>query len=288
MNRILITGGSGFIGSYLIQHLRELGYKTLNIDIADTERSIDIRHLNQISSVFESFKPEVVFHLAALASVPLCEDNKFLAFNTNVLGTFNVIKCVLRHKSRLIFTSSAAVYGNPIKLPSSENSCILPINCYGRTKLCGEQIAQTFLPNTSTIFRIFNCYGPYFKRSYVVSDVIKKLRSNKKKIKMLGTGDESRDFIYIDDVISAFCLALESKISGVYNLGTGISKKISDVVKIIARVMRKNNVEFVFEGKMRKGDFLSSQADVNKIKNKLSGWEPKISFVKGVEKCLVN
>jgi len=281
--RVVVTGGTGFIGHHLINVLKKQGYTVLNIDIRDTTNPIDIRNLSLLSKTIESFKPEIIFHLAAVASVPEAEKNPHEAYTTNVIGTLNVVKIARKLNSKLIFASSSAVYGNPTKIPTSEEHPLAPVNHYGITKLTGEHIIMHELSNF-VILRLFNVYGPECLRSYVITDTLARaiVYRHKNVIKMLGTGMEERDFVYIDDVIEAFMKAIEYDDEvKIFNIGSGKSTKISDLVKLIGRIMKKR-FKIVFTGH-RKGDFLINCADIRKAQLYLK-WSPKVTLNEGLKK----
>ena len=284
--RVLVTGGSGFIGSHLIRRLANEGYEVFNIDIR-SPNPIDIRDVKRVKRVFEEFRPEAVVHLAAVASVPLCEQNPREAYETNVLGSLNIFKLCSEYGAKCIFSSSAAVYGEPNVIPTPEDAPKDPINHYGLTKLVGEYICRFIMKTNYVIFRIFNCYGPNCNRSYVIPDTIRKLTKNKNPIRMLGTGEESRDFVYIDDVINAILLAINKKdVIGTFNIGTGKNIKIRELAAKIAQIMGKK-VRFVFDTKKRKGDFSISCADISKV-TKMIGWYPKVSLDEGLKRTILS
>jgi len=283
--RVIVTGGSGFIGSHLRKRLVKNGFEVFNIDV-NRSNPIDIRNSKRLKQTFEEFKPEVVVHLAAIASVPLCEQYPRKAHETNVIGSLNVFKLCSEYGVRCIFSSSAAVYGEPEIIPTPEDVHEKPINHYGFTKLFGENLCRFILKDNYVILRIFNCYGPNCKRSYVIPDTIRKLALKGSLIKMLGTGDESRDFVYVDDVVNAILMAMEKDIVGTFNVGTGVHIKIRELTEKIARIMNRN-VTFIFDTKRRKGDFSISCADISKITREF-GWYPKTSLDEGLKKTVLS
>ena len=281
MKAVLVTGGTGFIGHHLVRYLLKRGYNVFSIDIASNNprERVDIRDFGDLSKVFEDVKPDVVVHLAAIASVPLCENNVHECFEVNVKGTFNVALLSSRFGSKLVFASSSAVYGNPRILPTPISHPIEPVNFYGFTKALGEQIVRYFVPS-HVIFRIFNVYGPECYRSYVIPDIIRKILEERNPVSLLGTGEESRDFIYIDDVLEAFRIAIETNVVGTFNLGSGKTYKIGDIALMIRDLMKKPYVTFVFEGRKRQGDFLINWAD---IRDAIPDWRHQVDIETGLK-----
>jgi UDP-glucose 4-epimerase len=277
-----VTGGSGFIGHHLIRYLLRRGHNLFNVDIAsnDPKERIDIKDFENLSIVFDDVRPDVVVHLAAIASVPLCERNPHECFENNVKGTLNVAMLSNKVGAKLIFASSSAVYGNPSKFPTPVSHPLQPINFYGLTKVLGERIVQYYTPSSHVIFRIFNVYGPECHRSYVIPDIIRKILARHNPVHLLGTGQECRDFIYIDEVLEAFRIAIETNVVGTFNLGSGKIYSIKDIALLIRDIMKKPQVTFVFEGKPRAGDIMLNWADIN---DAIPGWEPRIDIERGLK-----
>jgi UDP-glucose 4-epimerase len=284
---ILITGGSGFIGSHLIKYLRDKGYNVLNVDIASqlSSEKIDIREYNALKKIFEYTKPNVVVHLAAIASVPQCEYETDLCFSTNVIGTLNIAKLSKNFNAKLVFASSAAVYGKPEILPIPVAHPLRPNNFYGLTKLLGEFLVRYYLPDNHVIFRIFNVYGENCKRSYVIPDTIKKIMKKMNPVPMKGTGEEERDFVYVKDACEAFYTAINTNVVGTFNLGTGRKVKIKELARMIAELMGFEDIKFMFEGKKRIGDMDVLHADISNG-NSLPGWSPKTGLEEGLKKTI--
>lgn len=281
--RVLVTGSSGFIGLNTCDLLRTKGYEIREVDKADESEPIDIRNLNRLNAVFSEFEPDVVIHLAALASVPIAEKNPFRAYSTNVIGTLNVVECANRLKAKVIFASSAAVYGEPSILPTPETSPLTPINVYGATKVAAENIVSLRVRKW-LIFRLFNVYGPKCHRSYVIPDIIGRMIKGDNPLRALGTGEEKRDFVYVSDVVRAFMLGIEKDVNGTFNIGYGKSIYIKDLIKKMFDIAELKT-RHQFAGSKRIGDFYCNWADVSRIKKQL-GWKPETNLEEGLRKTI--
>ncbi|MFX0141378.1 MAG: NAD-dependent epimerase/dehydratase family protein, partial [Candidatus Hodarchaeota archaeon] len=247
----------------------------------------DIKDLNLVKSLVKD--KDYIFHLAANASVPNSLIYLDYDFETNVVGTYNLLKSAhsFGDKTKIIYSSSAAVYGEPTSLPIKESHSLNPISPYGASKLCGETYCLTFnrVFNLKTIsLRLFNVYGPKQPR-YVIYDLLNKLSTNKDTLEVLGTGEQKRDFIYISDVVNAFLFAAqkEEAVGKVFNIGTGnvisIKNLASQIIKLLGY---ENTTKIKYTGTSWKGDVNTFQADISLLKEILN-YEPKVKFHQGLE-----
>jgi UDP-glucose 4-epimerase len=293
--KIIVTGGAGFIGSNLVDKLINEGYKVFVIDNLSTGKKenlnkkaifykADICHLDKILPLFKGI--DYVFHLAANPRVIFSVENPIESHKVNVDGTLNVLYASYKNKvKRLIFASSAAVYGDIKKLPLKENITPNPVSPYGLHKLIGEYYCKLFsnLYNLETIcLRYFNVYGPRMDPNGPYALVIGKflkLRKENKPLTIYGDGKQTRDFVYVDDVIKANILAMKSKKVGkgeVINICSGKNYSINYIAKLIGG-------KKVYLPK-RKGEIKYTLGD-NSLAKKLLGWKPEISLEEGIKKC---
>jgi UDP-glucose 4-epimerase len=204
--RALVTGGCGFIGKRLVSALEETG---------DDVQIIDIIAGSSILGRLR-FDADVIYHLAAVSNVERAEAFPHHAFGVNVLGTLNVLEQA--KGAPVVFASSAAVYGDQ-KGPLRESSPLSPVNVYGATKAAAELFCMSF-PKVA-ILRLFNVYGPGGR------GVVDRAKAGSRTI--YGSGEQTRDFVHVDDVVSAMIAARGHK--GFFNVGTGVSTRIKDIVR---------------------------------------------------------
>lgn len=272
---VLVTGGAGFIGSHLVNRLIENGIGVVVLDNLSTGKKENLNpkakfikgDILEAITINNAIKGcSFVFHLASC----IIEDTD-VDYKINYLGAKNVFEIAASNNAKVIFASSAAVYGNA-KVPHSESMECKPLSQYGKSKLKAEKS----LPSTSLIARIFNCYGPL--GNGVVNIFCDKI-SEYKEIKVFGTGMQTRDFVYVSDVVDALMLGIEN--SGTYNVGNGVETSISDVIDIIHKMSRaKPTVRF----ELPKNEAQRSRADITKIKS--IGWKPKITIDEGIKLTL--
>ena len=284
MKKILITGHSGFIGQYLVKSLKEkyevigISRKIFDADIINIQK--DIRKIN-IKDIPEDVN--CIIHLAGLTDVYYCQENSSKCFDVNVGGTQNMLEIAKQRKSKFIFISSSHIYGNPKKLPILETQKAKPISNYAYSKLNSEILCESYSKNYNldvSIARIFSVYGPASPPHHVITKIIKNL-INKEKIK-LGNLFPKRDFIYIQDVVSAIEI-LVKKTNGfnIYNIGTGNSSSISDLIEMLSKITNKNAEIETDISKIRKNEVKEIRSDISKM-IKL-GWEPKYDLNKGLK-----
>jgi UDP-glucose 4-epimerase len=300
--KIVVTGGAGFIGSHLVDRLVSLGAKVFVIDNLSFGKEnyinekayfvkADVREYTIVKNILKD--ADLIYHLAAVATTKesaMGWKDPLTDYEVNVLGTLNILKAIidLDIDPIVVYTSSAAVYGNPKYLPIDEEHPTNPISPYGISKLAGEKYCLAYHQTygvKSIIFRIFNAYGPRQTR-YVILDIFKKLRENHFELKVLGTGEQVRDFIFVSDVVDALILATQNTayVGEVFNLASGIPISIKELIEKILEVLElKGKTKVYFTGQSWKGDIVKLIADVTKLKKKLQ-FEPKYNLNEGLIK----
>jgi UDP-glucose 4-epimerase len=291
--KYLVTGGAGFIGSHLVDKLIKQNHKVVVIDDLSTGKKenlnpkadfyqLDICDFEKIKPIFEGI--DYVFHLAAIPRVPLSIEDPVLTSKVNAWGTINAFKAAIDQRvKRIVFASSSSVYGDQEELPLKEEMIPNPVSPYGLQKLMSERFARLFV-NLYEVpiicLRYFNVYGPRIDFDSDYSLVIGKflrLRAENKPLTIFGTGEQTRGFCYIDDVVDGTIKAMESdKLKGgeIINIGQEKSYSVNYLSQLIG-----GEVQYL---PPRPGDPLHTQADISLAKNLLN-WEPKIDFKDGVE-----
>jgi UDP-glucose 4-epimerase len=297
--KILVTGGAGFIGSNLVDALVAQGHEILVIDNLSSGQK---EHLNQkaklyeadvshqdISKIFETEKPEVIFHLAAQIDINKSVADPIWDAQQNILASINLLENAKKFGvKKFIFTSSAGVYGDNGIIPTPEDSPLLAPSPYGTGKLATERYLDFYYKTFGLPYvalRLSNAYGPRQKSrsgGAVIAIFCEKAVNGESGV-IEGTGEQTRDYIFIDDIISAKLAALSSDKVGVYNIAT--NKEVS--IKQIAETIKKltdGKIDFV-HGPARSVDQQRSALDYSRAKNEL-GWEPKVSLEQGLAKTL--
>jgi UDP-glucose 4-epimerase len=290
--KVLVTGGAGFVGSHLVDRLLKEGHNVIVLDdlssgkIENVNKNAkfvkgDVRDFKIVDSLTKNV--DVVYHLAAQVSVPLSMKDPLENFKINVLGTLNLLDASEKNGVKnFVYFSSAAIYGDPKTLPIKENNPTKPLSPYGLSKLVSEMYTKFFNIDVS-IVRPFNIYGPRQDPSNPYTGVISKFISAAKRntpLIIFGDGKQTRDFIYVDDVIDAVLLVTEKP--GVYNIGTGKATSILELAKIILNLT--NNKASVVHKNERDGDIRHSLADISKIKG--LGFKPKYSLRDGLKRMM--
>lgn len=247
--RFAVTGGAGFVGSHLVEALSNAGHSVIVIDNLKTGKKENIaRFIDKVEFVEGDIRDyglleekcadiEGIFHEAALASVPDSFRIPDEYHDVNVIGTENIFKLAKENSFKVVYASSSSVYGNPVKIPIREDHPRNPINPYAQTKLDDEKLAQKYSEQGVKIIglRYFNIFGERQSKEY--AGVIKKFLNNiyENKPPMInGDGTQTRDFIYVGDVVKANILAMESTTKHAFiNIGTGRSITILDLAKMI-------------------------------------------------------
>ncbi len=289
--RILVTGGAGFIGFHLCKNLADAG---VNLTIYDNLSSGKLQNVKDVPEakfvkgdildlqrLCNLPKADLIFHLAAQVVVPYSMENPIEDFENNARGTLNVLEKARKDDSRLVFASSAAVYGNPTQLPTPESYGFHPFSCYGLSKVVGEEYCQIYAMQYGldvTVLRFANVYGS--RCHGVINDFLDKLEKNPRKLEIIGTGQQSRDFLNVADLVDAVILSAtkETSIGQTYNLGFGKTTKIIDLADMILQILNlKGKTVVTTTGVSWQGDINTIWFDISKAKKELN-WTPKISL----------
>jgi UDP-glucose 4-epimerase len=300
-HNILVTGGSGFIGTHLCRRLVAAGHRVCNLDLLAPTTSTgaqfyqgDVCDSEIVQKLCQGV--DAILHLAAIASVPVCEASPLESYRTNLLGTAVVLDAAAKQgrKPRVVFASSAAVYGKSSIATNQEDGAGMSLqSIYAAQKFGSEQMLNLFQVNQSVpcvVFRFFNVYGPgqdpksqYSGVISLFADAIQK----GKNIRLFGDGTQSRDFISVYDIVRAFELALslpEEKCDSLpINLASGSSITIRELAELMQKLAKKK-VEVAL-APARAGDILHSGASVERAK-RLLGWEAKTTLATGLAELL--
>lgn len=301
MGRILITGGAGFIGHNLAIHLKNKGLEVSVLDSLERSTVSAVKRLeeagvpltrsgvtgvNEVKNALKSI--DVVVHAAAYTDVAESMKNPLLYLEKNVLGTASVAEASLKTGVCLfIYLSSAAVYGDPVRLPVDENHPTAPLSPYGLSKLMGEEVAGFFsrLGLKYVVLRLFNVYGPGQNMAYagVITRFMERVRKGLPPV-IYGDGEQTRDFIHVEDVAEAVELAIEtSHVNQVFNIGTGRPVRIRDLALLVMRLQGVMGEPVYAAG--RQGDIRHSYAETSKART-LLGFSPKIGLEDGLKRLV--
>ncbi|MGE5187789.1 MAG: NAD-dependent epimerase/dehydratase family protein [Betaproteobacteria bacterium] len=297
--RILVTGGAGFIGYHLCKKLVDSGFNVTIYDNLSSGRLQNVKGVPKADFVRGDIldlkklcsleKADVVIHLAAQVVVPYSMENPIEDFETNARGTLNVLEKARKDDSRLVFASSAAVYGNPVKMPTPEEYGFHPFSCYGLSKVVGEEYCQIYASQyglDETVLRFAYVYGS--RCHGVINDFLDKLEKDPTKLEIIGTGQQSRDFVNVADIVDAIILASskENAIGQTYNLGFGKTTKILDLADMILRILNLSGKTVVTTtGVSWHGDINTIWFDISKVRKELN-WTPKITLEEHLTKLV--
>jgi nucleoside-diphosphate-sugar epimerase len=281
VNKILVTGANGFIGKALVSHLNNLGRNVVPLS------SVDGNIADRVT-LAKFLKQDIVhvYHLAAKTFVPDSWVNSQAFYQTNVIGTVNVLEFCRASNIPLTYVS-AYVYGHPDSLPIREDSAVRPSNPYAMTKWLAEQVCN-FYANTYdlpvTTLRLFNVYGIGQAENFIIPLIISQVLDGGKTI-IVKDLIPKRDYIYIEDVLAALLATLNKQLGyNVYNVGSGTSLSVQEVINIIQNVAGTEK-KIICDNVIRSNELMDVVADISKAEN-IIGWKPKYSFQQGVEKIL--
>ncbi len=312
MNKIVVTGGLGFIGSNLVELLINKGFTVINIDkvsyasnfynVSSIKKNkkykffkIDINNKKKILNIFTKFKPICIFNLAAETHVDRSIDSPKEFINSNILGTFNILEAYRNYsknnnKSKFIHISTDEVYGDIIKGRTNENYPYNPSSPYAASKASSDHLVISYIKTFGVRAIITNCsnnYGPRQHPEKLIPKMIYNILNNK-NLPIYGDGKNSREWIYVKDHCEALYKVFKSgKIGENYNIGSNKNYNNLEICKTLIKVAKKNiiigkNVRVKFV-KDRPGHDKRYALNSSKIINQLK-WKPKTSFINGINK----
>ena len=303
MKKVVVTGGAGFIGSHLSGKLAEGDYQVIILDDLSTGKMENVELLLKkdnvklvkgsitdlplLKEVFQGV--QYVFHLAAIASVPWSIKDPQLSHEVNATGTLKVLLAAKDSGvSKVIYSSSAAVYGDTPTLPQREDMLPNPQSPYAASKLAAEYYCRVFqqvysLP--TVCLRYFNIYGPRqnpdSEYATVIPKFIKMISQGQPPV-IYGDGKQTRDFIFVKDAVTANILAAESEAAGVFNISAGKSTTISELAGLITSLMGSHLAPI--HKSIRPGDIMHSFADISRAE--AFGFRPEYSLEKGLAETI--
>jgi UDP-glucose 4-epimerase len=295
MKTALVTGGAGFIGSYLVELLTARNHdvyvidnffngKRAHLEGLSNEKifEVDIRARDLLTDVVKSIAPQLVFHLAASHFIPYCNEHPTETVLINIHGTSVLLDTLYKSSSleKLFFASTAAVY-SPTETAHRETDAIEPTDIYGATKSAGEDLVSAFATRSGVpvvIGRLFNAIGARETNPHLLPDVIQQLKSGSRMLR-LGNLDPKRDFLDARDMAKAIVAAMSLSSSGckVFNVGSGRQYAVREVVSLCELILGEKVCVVQEASRVRKVERPSLLADIGKIAA-ATGWEPQIDF----------
>jgi UDP-glucose 4-epimerase len=298
--RVLLTGGAGFIGSHVADRLLTRGHKVVVVDDLSSGKKenvpeeavfyeADIR--SGCKELFEEFQPEALCHQAAQMDVRRSVREPAFDADVNVLGTIRLLENCLKHDvAKVVFASTGgAIYGEQREFPAAEDHPQYPVSPYGVSKLAAERYlnyyrAQYGLPYVA--LRYANVYGPRqdpHGEAGVVAIFCANLAEGRTST-INGSGEQTRDYVYVEDVTRANVLALENEVPpGAYNVGTGVETSVNSLYELLLRISGKNLPPE--HGPAKPGEQLRSCVDPT-LARRLMGWSPEVDLTDGLNKTL--
>ena len=308
MKKIIVTGGLGFIGSNLIELLLKENYKVLNIDKVTYSSNfyntkefsrnkkykflkLDINN-KKIYKIINKFKPHGIFNLAAETHVDRSIDGPKNFINSNIIGTFNILEILRKQKIKikLIHISTDEVYGDILRGRSKEDDAYKPSSPYAASKAASDHLVTSYIRTYKVPAIVTNCsnnFGPRQHPEKLIPKIIYNILNNK-NLPIYGKGKNSREWIYVEDHCEALIkIFREGKLGEFYNIGSNFNKDNLDVAKTLITIAKRKkllgkNVKIIFV-KDRPGHDMRYAINSNKLKKQLK-WNPKVSFMNGLEK----
>lgn len=298
--KVMVTGGAGFIGSHLVDRLIQEGHEAVVVDNLSTGKR---KHVNRaarfykldvqsprLERVFRKERPSVLMHLAAQMDIRRSVEDPIFDAQSNILGTINVLEQAVRHGSRkVVFASSGgAIYGEQEVFPAPESHPTRPLSPYGISKLAGEFYLAYYQQHSGIQYvslRYSNVYGsrqdPHGEAG-VVAIFTQKMLSGEQPI-VNGTGRQTRDFVFVEDVVDAHLAVMGKDVQGCYNVGVGEETSINELFGMLADLTKSGSKQV--HGPAKKGEQARSVVDSTKLRQEL-GWEPRTPLSEGLSRTV--
>ncbi len=295
--KIVVTGGAGFIGSHLVDALATNGAHVLVIDnlqsghLSNLAQSmnrirferVDIRNSGTVLALVDG--ADLVYHLAGNASVPSSSDDPRYDYESNVCGTYVMLEALLQKRvGRVLFSSTAAVYGPPQYIPTDEKHPLEPISPYGASKLAAERLGVAYARAFGLDFRvarIYNTFGPR-QRKFVMFDLLNKLHQDPDQLTVLGTGEQVRDYSYVSDTVRALVAIAERGQRGeVYNVAGNHPISIRELVPLLVGIGGGSSKTAIsYTGESWPGDVPAMVGNISKLR--ALGFSPTVRLTEGI------
>lgn len=306
---ILVTGGAGFIGSHMVEALLKDENDVIVFDNLSTgdRKNIppkatfikgDTANKSDVKKLFNSFSFDAVFHIAGNASIIKSFSTPLLDFKKNFVGTVHVVsECVRTKVPRLLYASSMTIYGHPQNALITETTSPVPVSYYGISKYAAERFVHATATRTDlthpfhvTSLRMFNVYGPRQSLTNPYQGVMGIFIGNilrEEPVTIYGDGKQSRDLIYIDDIVRAWmmCLTNPDTFGKVFNLGSGKSITVNEMIDVLVKKVDYKGTYPILTKNARPGEQRHTRADISYIE-KIIGWKPDTSLDDGISNTL--
>lgn len=279
VSKILVTGSNGFVGKALKKRLEMMNHNVIEFNTRDGNISDEFPFVN---IDFEGVSH--VFHLAAKTFVPDSWLNPEAFYNTNTVGTLRILEICRKYAVSLTYVSSY-IYGQPQYLPISEMHQVNPNNPYAHSKFMAEELCEFYARHYNvdiSVIRPFNIYGVGQDKKFLIPELIN--QAIKKDAITVKDLVPKRDFVFLEDLIEALLLCVGKRGYSVYNIGSGMSLSVKEIIDVIQNALHIDK-PILCEEKIRKNEIMDVIADIGKAKSEL-GWNPQYSFERGIMKIL--